>query len=390
MPIVRTPTRALGGITAAEKAQLDAHAAKWIANAMRTDPVDPGRLTEAIRALYRAADLKEPRVVIASSPRVMAFAGGFAAAIWWLRAATHAATYAATRAATHAATDAATYAATRAATDAATDAATRAATDAEDWAVELADTLAREFGGNSLLYLQCAQRWWTLYQGGNMWSAWDCYLSAFRDVLGLRLPEHDLYRAWEACAIEGGFRVVHEEFCIVSDRPEVLSVDARNRPHGEAGPSHRWRDGWSLWYWHGVQVPQHVVESPESITLTEIRAERNAEVRRVMIERFGHERYCREAALQVVDQCSADHRFVGLRTARLLRDADVTLLDLLNSTPEPDGTVKRYVIPVDPDAYSGRAGREVLAAAASTWRKRSDTSQLVYARPEDYAPMVES
>lgn len=88
-----------------------------------------------------------------------------------------------------------------------------------------------------------------------MWSAWDCYLSGARDVLGLRLPEHEKYAAWEACAKEGGFRIVHEEFCIVSNRPSVLKIDDQNRPHCEDGPSHLWRDGWALYYWHGTPIP---------------------------------------------------------------------------------------------------------------------------------------
>jgi hypothetical protein len=88
-----------------------------------------------------------------------------------------------------------------------------------------------------------------------MWSSSDCHMTAYRDILGLVLPEHDKYKSWEACAIEGGFRIMHEEFCIVSDRPEILKVDDENRPHSEDGPSHRWRDGWSLYYWHGVAIP---------------------------------------------------------------------------------------------------------------------------------------
>jgi len=232
-----------------------------------------------------------------------------------------------------------------------------------------------------------------MYQGGNMWSAWDCYLTAYRDVLGLVLPEHEKYRAWEACAIEGGFRIVHEEFCIVSDRPEVLTVDDRNRPHGENGPSHRWRDGWSLWHWHGVAIPEaqrHIIEQPERITVDEIQAETNAEIRRVMIERYGYDRYIRDAGLTLVDSRPADDPMIGLRTARLFRDGDLVLLDVLNSTPEPDGSVKRYVLPIDPEAYGGRAARDCLAAAASTWRKRGDPTALVFARPEDYAPTVET
>lgn len=226
-----------------------------------------------------------------------------------------------------------------------------------------------------------------------MWSGWPSYLSAFRDVLGLVLPEHDKYKAWEACAIEGGFRIVHEEFCIVSDRPEVLTVDERNRPHNATGPSHKWRDGWSLYHYHGVVVPPDVIEDRASITIKRIRDETNAEVRRVMIELYGYDRYCADAGLTLVDECSDNHKLVGLRTAKLWRDDSVgeqlALLDMLNSTPEPDGSVRRYVIAVDPNAYGGRAARECLAAMASTWRRRSDNS-LFYASPEDYAPMAES
>lgn len=137
-------------------------------------------------------------------------------------------------------------------------------------------------------------------------------------------------------------------------------------------------------------VPQDVIENPAGITVERIKGENNAEVRRVLIERYGYERYIADARLQLVDQCGADHKLVGLRTARLFRDGDLVLLDVLNSTPEPDGSVRRYVLPIDPDAYGGRAAKDCLAAVASTWRKRSDPTQLYFARPEDYQPMLES
>ena len=51
--IVRTPTRVAGGLTTAEQEALKSHTAKWIANAMSTDPVSPERLVPAIKALYK-------------------------------------------------------------------------------------------------------------------------------------------------------------------------------------------------------------------------------------------------------------------------------------------------------------------------------------------------
>src|SRR5574341_955318 len=142
--IVRTPNKALGGITPKEKVRLDAHAARWIANAMSTEPVAPERLVPAIKALYATANLKEPRVVVVPSPLVMAFAGGFAAAIWWTRLATRSATDSATLLATGSAaasaTGLATASATRLATASATRLATRSATDSATYSATASAT----------------------------------------------------------------------------------------------------------------------------------------------------------------------------------------------------------------------------------------------------------
>jgi hypothetical protein len=235
-----------------------------------------------------------------------------------------------------------------------------------------------------------AKSWESQYQGGNMWGSWDCYLTAYRDILGLQLPEHEKYAAWETLAIESGFRFLHSEFALVCDFPEILKVDDRNRPHCADGPSHRWRDGWSLYHWHGVRVPDYIIEQPDTITIQSIREEQNTEVRRVMVERYGYERYIRDAGLQLIAKCADDDVRVGLRSARLFKDDTLILLDMLNSTPEPDGTTKRYVLPIDPAAYNGRAGLDCLAAMASTWRKRSDPTRLYFKQPEDYAPMIET
>jgi len=126
--IVRTPTRAKGGITDAERAAMAEHVKLWTARAFRTEPADPAKLVPAIEGIYAAAGLKKPRVVIAPSPLVTAFAYGAAAAIWHHRKTGFPLHDDATRTATDAATYAATYAATRAGTRAGTLDATSGAT----------------------------------------------------------------------------------------------------------------------------------------------------------------------------------------------------------------------------------------------------------------------
>ena len=305
MKIVRTLSSAKGGITAAERAAMKIHTDMWVARAMRTEPIEPEKIASAIKALYAAAGLKEPRVVVAPSPLAMAFAYGAAAAIWHCRrdatrAATYAATYAATRAATYAATRAATYDATYDATRDATDDATRAATrDATYDATYAATDACFDIAGN--LGLACAKRWSIAYQGGNMWAPWECYLTAARDILGLKLPQHESYAAWEQAAIHGGFRVMHPEFCIVSDFPEVLRVDEQNRPHCAYGPSHRWRDGWSLYFWHGTRIPDEWITHPETLTPQIALTWENIEQRRAALEILGWAKVLRELRSRVID-----------------------------------------------------------------------------------------
>jgi hypothetical protein len=225
-----------------------------------------------------------------------------------------------------------------------------------------------------------------MYHGGNMWAAWDCYLTAARDILGLRLPAHEAYAAWEQCAIEGGFRIMHEEFCMVSDFPERILADDQHRPHCDDGPSHRWRDGWSLWHIHGVRVTEQIVMRPDTLTIQQIRDEDNAEVRRVMIERFGQDRYITESGMRPI----AHDEVYGTLYESPLKEQwpDARVLRVVNRSPEPDGSYRLYWLDVNGAHYKGDAGRVPQAAVASTWRTQGGA--LAFTRWQDYAPRVET
>jgi hypothetical protein len=126
-----------------------------------------------------------------------------------------------------------------------------------------------------------------MYQGGNFWSGWSAYLSFFRHVAKLDLPIYEKFKHWEAASIHGGYRIMHKEFCIISDRPEILTVDAQNRPHNADGPFCRWRDGSRLYSWHDIRIPAWCIEEKHKITKETILAESNTEIRRVMCEIIG-------------------------------------------------------------------------------------------------------
>ena len=106
---------------------------------------------------------------------------------------------------------------------------------------------------------------------------------------------------------------------------------------------------------HGTVVPGWVIEQPERRDVAVIDAETNVEVRRVMIERMGAPRLVREGGAEFVH---------GDKTGRLwrrplgTRDEPVVLVEVLNSTPEPDGSQKTYFLRVPPTM---RTAREAVA-----------------------------
>lgn len=212
-------------------------------------------------------------------------------------------------------------------------------------------------------------------------------------------PGNDLMRfgALEDCALEAGDLLAHTDFCIVSERPELICRDERGLLHSAEGPSVRWRDGWSLYHWHGTRLPwdrKYVITHPGELTAYRIDIEGQWMVRRVMLERYGVARFVLDSGPTVVQVMPLDHPVKGLRGARLLRkqmgsnEEPLVFVELVNSTPEPDGTLKRYMLRVDPSAYGGLAARDCHAAAASTWR-RADGG-LAYESHTDYQPASES
>ena len=346
-------------LTEEHRAQLKPHADWWIKNALSTkamDDHDRSEMRKAIKGLYESANLVPPpdeRIVFVSSPFVARFAGGFAAAIWWLRnnkkenvmdatrAATQAATrdatqaatwyatwdatryatWAATEAATWVATGAATWAATVDATRAATGAATEDATDAAIWAATEDATRAAtsitknkwfNFSIKSLINLSinlkigkfgldCAYESSKMWNGGNQWSAYPSYLSFFRYVAKLNI-DYTKWDYYEKAAIHAGHRIMHEKFCIISDRPEILKIDEQNRPHSFDGPFCRWRDGSALYSIHGIRVPMWICETKkEDFTKEMIVNETNADNRRCIIQKIGIEKAIELLGADVID-----------------------------------------------------------------------------------------
>src|SRR5262249_47263755 len=59
------------------------------------------------------------------------------------------------------------------------------------------------------------------------------------------------------------------------------------RLHNATGTCMEYRDGWGVYAWHGMAVPEKVILAPERLSREDFLSERDVEVRRVIQERMG-------------------------------------------------------------------------------------------------------
>ena len=134
------------------------------------------------------------------------------------------------------------------------------------------------------------------------WSGWFGFLSFFKEQNLINIDDQ------LAINFEKSARILRKCYwlypfsnvCFVSHSPKHTHM-VDGELHNENGPSVEFSDGFKVYSIEGVRVPEKVVTSPESITLEDIQKEENAEVKRIMRERYGTGRYLNDTGATVVD-----------------------------------------------------------------------------------------
>jgi hypothetical protein len=144
--------------------------------------------------------------------------------------------------------------------------------------------------------------WRNCFRGGNLWSSWYSYVSFLRDHCDWKDPILEKYAWDEMYATAAGWCIYLRRVAAVSDRPLLLLRNETNEMHADKGPCLKYRDGYRLYMLSGVKVDQQIVERPQTQTLTQIRNEKNVEVKRIRAERYGYKKYLTEIGAKVVNE----------------------------------------------------------------------------------------
>jgi len=146
--------------------------------------------------------------------------------------------------------------------------------------------------------------------------------------------------------------VAFDDLVIASERPTKIRRDSQERLHSlDDAPSIEYADVWGVYSIHGITVRPEIILEPESIKIEEIIGEWNLEIRRVMLARYGIEKFITSSGAQFLneDEC-------GMLYKMPMKYDQFNMVRVVNRTPEPDGTFRTYFIAVPPNTTTAREG----------------------------------
>jgi hypothetical protein len=129
------------------------------------------------------------------------------------------------------------------------------------------------------------------------------FVACCRDVLGVRYDElaTELLDTSLRTARCLGWWWADENLCVVSERPTALHRDGRGRLHHPREAAARFRDGFSVFAWHGVDVPGWWITSPETLSAHEALTWPDIEQRRAALEIIGWKRVVEALEVRTID-----------------------------------------------------------------------------------------
>jgi len=171
-------------------------------------------------------------------------------------------------------------------------------------------------------------------------ASWLSFYQYFRDEVGIE-ECHQLDGLIEL-ANHCGWLSMYEDIVVFQHRPETIKMDEQNRLHCEDGPAIRYRDGFSIYSWHGTRIPSEWIEKKADLTPKIALTWENIEQRRCACEILGWAKILRELNASVID--SDEDPMIGN-----LVEVDIPEIGREKFLKVVCGTGREFAIPVPPE-----------------------------------------
>ncbi|MBD2183151.1 hypothetical protein H6S82_14790 [Planktothrix sp. FACHB-1355] len=179
------------------------------------------------------------------------------------------------------------------------------------------------------------------------WAPEASYVDFCLSVLNLNCSYKSEWLLFQEINKNCGIIFPYEELVMVCDRPRILSFDNQHRLHAEGAPAIQFADGYSLYAYHGVPLPEKYGKvHPNNWQSAWLLEEENAELRRVLIQAIGYEKIASELGATELDS------FQEYSLLKINTDVDIEPIYMLKMTCPSTGYI--HILRVPPDLKSAR------------------------------------
>ncbi len=193
---------------------------------------------------------------------------------------------------------------------------------------------------------------------GNQESFWLSYYDFFLKEFGAQADFCLPIQPFIDLSYHVGWWSAYQDVVFIQDRPMYIHINDANLLHCATGPAVEYSDGYKVYALSNYLVDPIVIESPELLTTDMIEKESNAEVRRMMMEIYGMDRYFDDSGCEVLDRdftvVDRERKISAPRMLIKTRNGDIYLAG-------SDGSTERvYYMPIQNlEAVQSRTGIKV-------------------------------
>lgn len=190
--------------------------------------------------------------------------------------------------------------------------------------------------------------------GGSFYASWASFVTFFRDVMDLECDSFENFFWGEELTHSCGWVWWHDDICVIVDRPTLIKMDDENRLHNETGPAIEYADGYAIYSWHGVQIPDEWITDKDNLDPSIALTWENVEQRRCAAEIIGWARVLEKLDCKVIDK-DPDPEIGELLEVDIPEIGKERFLKVLC------GTGRTFALPVPPEM------KTALEAQSWTW-----------------------
>lgn len=194
---------------------------------------------------------------------------------------------------------------------------------------------------------------------GNNDSFWLMFYLFFDEVCGIPLPQ---IKPLLELAKHSGWNYVDENLVVCIERPHTIKFDEQKRLHCENGPAIEYADGFAIYSWHGMNVPDEWISVKGHLTAKMALQESNMERRRAACEILGWTKILEDLDPKIIDE-DDDPQIGTLLEVNIPEIGKERFLRVLC------GTGRTFALPVPPNMKT--------ALEANAWTYDIDAKELL-------------